>query len=129
MPVQSSTPNTVFYVEGDTGPSLRAQITDDDGVGIDLTNASVITIRIAPQRWDYYFSPVTPIIDDDTCTADPDQTTYPGWLDWYPAAGELSPPGSYQYTFRVTWNDGTIQTYPQDQTLPLIIKPRVGGNT
>lgn len=129
MPAQTTSPEVVFYVEGDTGPSLRARIIDANGDPISLASAASATIRIAPQRWSYYYSPVLPIVDDAACVIDPDQVTNTGYLDWFPDPGDLSPAGQYQYTFRITWGDGTVQTFPQDVTLPLVIRARVGGNT
>lgn len=127
MPTQSDSPNVQFYVEGDTAPSLRAQIVDADGVGISLVNASAVTINIAPSRWDYYLSPIDRIVTDAACVIDPDQVTNRGYLDWFPSPGDLTPPGEYQYRFKVTWSDGTVQRFPQNETLKLVIRAEVGG--
>jgi len=129
MPAQTSAPSTVFYVEDDTGPSLRVQLVDSDNVGISLVNAASAAITIAPTRWSYYYSPVIPIVDDAAMVIDTDQTTYPGYVDWYPEAGDLSPAGNYQYRIKVTWNDGSVQTFPPNETLRLTIRSKVGGNT
>lgn len=127
MPTQSDAPSTVFYVEGDTAPSLRAQLCDLNGDPIPLTSASSVTITIAPARWSYYFSPIAPIVDGASCVIDPDQVANPGYVDWYPDPGDLSPAGNYRYRFKVTWNDGTVQRFPQNETMTLVIRAETGG--
>lgn len=129
MPAQTNAPEVIHYVEFDTAPSLRAQIVDRNGNGIPLVNASQVTIRIAPSRWDYDESPIYPIIDDASCVIDPDQVNFPGFVDWYPQPNDLTPAGPYRYTFRVTWVDGTQQTFPQHVQMSLVIRSRTGGNT
>lgn len=128
MPAQSNAPTTVFYVEGDTAPSLRAQLIDDEGNGVSLVSANGVAITIAPTRWSYYYSPVAPIVENAACVIDPDQSTYPGFVDWYPDIDDLSPSGDYEYRFAVTWSDNTVQTFPSNETLRLTIRARIGGN-
>jgi len=128
MPVQTSAVSTVFYVENDTGPSLRLQLTESDGTPIDLTTATGATITIAPMRWSYYWSPVNAIVDEAACQIDADQVNNRGYLDWFPQAGDLSPAGLYKYRIQVTWGDGTTQSYPPDTELMLVIRSKIGGN-
>lgn len=128
MPAQTNAPSTVFYVEGDTAPDLEVQLVDADGAGIPLTDAASASITIAPDRWSYYWSPVVPIVLNGTCVINPDQVTYPGYVTWTPGVDELSPAGNYEYRIKVTWNDGSDQTFPPNETLRLTIRAKVGGN-
>ena len=126
MPAQTTTRKVAYYSENDTGPPLRQRLTDGAGNVLTLTGATV-TITIAHARFDYYFSPTTDIVTESPVTVE-DQVANPGWVNWPPVAGALSPPGSYLYTFKITYPGGTEQTVPPNTYLPMIIRTPVGGS-
>jgi hypothetical protein len=129
MPAQTTAGNTVYYSEGDTYPPLTAQLTDGNDDPIDLTGCTV-TINIAHARWSYFYSPSTLIVTNGVCEVNIDQSNYTGYVSWTPEEGDLTPPGSYAYTFRVQYPSGGVQTIPGNTYSPLVIKtplPHTGG--
>jgi hypothetical protein len=126
MPAQTTDVGVVYYSENDTAPELPAILRDGAGKPIDLTGATV-TISIAYSRYSYYYSPTKRIVDRSPCEVDPDQVGNKGVVRWTPGEGELSPPGEYQYYFKVTYPSGGVQTIPPNTYLPMIIRTPVGG--
>ena len=136
MPAQSSSAGTVYYVEFDTAPPLRACLKDGQGDAIDLTGAGVtITIAFAMPRGTYYTSPRDQIVIRSEVDVDPDQIANRGFVSWTPEPqgsldeGILTPPGEFLYTFEVTYQDGTKQTIPSNTYQTMIIKTPVGGRS
>lgn len=134
MPAQTTSASTVYYVEFDTAPPLRACLKDGEGDPIDLTGASVtISVAFTMPRGTYYTSPRDQIVKRSPCVVDPDQVANKGFVSWTPGAqGEddtLSPPGEFLYTFEVTYQDGGKQTLPANTYMTLIIKTPVGGRS
>ena len=129
MPAQSNATQTPEYAVGDTDPPLRVQLLDGDGTPIDLTGASV-AINVAwsgRQSVFPYSTYFDRLIDGGSCTVDPDQTTYTGFLSWTPGANDLSEPGSFSYNFEVTFPGGWRRTITPAGTNTLIIRPPLGG--
>ena len=126
MPAQQMASSPVYYSENDTAPNLVSTLKDGAGERIDLTGCTV-TISIAYSRYSYYYSPTRRIVDESPCVIDPDQVNNKGVVHWTPGAGELSPPGEFQYIFRVTYPDGGVQTIPPNTYLPMFIRTPVGG--
>ena len=127
MPVQQIAARTVFYGEGDTAPDLVVVLEDRDGNAIDLTGANVV-INIAYSSYSYYYSPKGLIVENAPCVLD---NNNPGQVTWTPGPDDLTPAGSFSYTFRVTFNphsEPRVQTFPPDTYYPLSIKRQVGGN-
>ena len=136
MPAQTSGADTVYYVEFDTAPPLRACLKDGQGDPIDLTGSTVtITVAFAMPRGTYYTSPRDQIIVRSEVDVDPDQINNKGFVSWTPEPqdsteeGILSPPGEFLYTFEVTYQDGGVQTIPANTYQTLIIKTPVGGRS
>lgn len=134
MPAQSSAAPTVYYVEYDTAPPLRACLKDGSGDPIDLTGAEVtITVAFTMPRGTYYTSPRDQIVVRSPVTVDPDQIANMGWVSWTPGAqGEddaLTPPGDFLYNFEVTYQDGTRQTVPPISYQTMHIQTPVGGRS
>lgn len=125
MPAQLNTGQTAYYAEGDTAPPLRRRLLDNLGAPIDLTGHQVF-ITIAYQRWSYYYSPTKKIVDDFECFI---EVGTDGWVQYRPAAGHLTPPGSFLYRFRILYSDGTVQHIPPHTWLPLHISAPTGGST
>lgn len=134
MPAQTSAAPTVYYVEFDTAPPLKACLKDGQGDAIDLTGATVtITIAFTMPRQDYYTSPRDQIVVRSPVDVDPDQVENTGNVAWTPGAqGEddaLTPPGDFLYNFEVTYQDGTKQTIPPISYQTMHIQTPVGGRS
>ena len=136
MPAQTTGADTVYYVEFDTAPPLRACLKDGSGDPIDLTGSTVtITVAFAMPRGSYYTSPRDQIIERSEVDVDPDQVENKGFVSWTPEPqgsseeGILSPPGEFLYTFEVVYQDGGKQTIPANTYQTLIIKTPVGGRS
>ena len=136
MPAQTTGADTVYYVEFDTAPPLRACLKDGQGDPIDLTGSTVtITVAFAMPRGTYYTSPRDQIIVRSEVDVDPDQINNKGFVSWTPEPqgssdeGILSPPGEFLYTFEVIYQDGSKQTIPANTYQTLIIKTPVGGRS
>ena len=136
MPAQTNSAGTVYYVEFDTAPKLRACLKDGQGDAIDLTGSTVtITVAFAMPRGTYYTSPRRQIIIRSEVVVDPDQVENKGFVSWTPEPqdsekeGILTPPGEFLYTFEVNYPDGGRQTIPANTYQTMIIKSPVGGRS
>ena len=126
MPAQTSPKRTAYYVENDTAPPYRVRLEEDDGTPIDLTTAAGVTITIAYARWSFYYSPTAKIVDAFAVTIETPLTS--GFVKYFPAVGHLTPPGAFLATFKITWNDATVQTIPSNTYLPFVIRTPVAGS-
>jgi hypothetical protein len=124
MPAQTQTSGAAYYSENDTAPVLVRQLLDGNGDPYDLQEAAGVTITIAPSRYSHYYSPPTPIVDRGNAAV---TNAALGYVSWEPQNGDLSPPGTYHYIFEVTWDDGTVQTFPPNGYESLIIRTKPGG--
>jgi len=134
MPAQTKSTGTVYYVEFDTAPPLRACLKDGSDDPIDLSGAEVtITVAFTMPRQTYYTSPRDQIVVRSPCVVDPDQVNNKGFISWTPGAqGEddaLTPPGDFLYNFEVTYQDGTRQTIPPISYQTMHIQTPVGGRS
>lgn len=112
MPAMSAAPGVVYVGLGDTFP-IPFTIVDNAGDPIALTNANDVQINIAYARWDPYFSPTAYIVQDRPCTIVRPQTGGDiGRVIYNPLTPDFVAAGSFNYQFRIYWNDGTIQTTP-----------------
>ena len=133
MPAQSTTVARAYYAEFDTAPNLRRRLLDGEGVPLNLgitPNVATVTITIGHASYDYYYSPMTLIVEDGVCQVEDqaDPLTV-GYIQWQPLAGDLTPPGSMQYRFKIVYSDGTVQHVPPHTYETLIISTPVGGVT
>ena len=134
MPAQTVQGKAVYYTEFDTAPPLQACLRDGAGNPIDLTGCEVdISIAFTLPRSSYYTAPRDVIVPYAPVDIDPDQINNTGWVSWSPGTDEgvdaLTPPGQFLYQFRITYQDGSIQTIPANTYLPLVIKAKVGGRS
>ena len=135
MPAQTTSAGTVYYVEFDTAPLLRACLKDGNGDAIDLSGSTVtISVAFAMPRGTYYTSPRRQIITRSPCVIDADQseTGNRGFVSWTPENRPediLTPPGEFLYIFEVTYGDGRRQTIPANTYMTMIIKSPVGGRS
>ena len=136
MPAQTTSAETVYYVEFDTAPDLVVCLKDKFENPIDLSGAAVtISVAFAMPRGTYYTSPRDQIVKRSDCVVDPDQTEEGnrGFISWTPGAQNeddaLTPPGEFLYTFEVTFPNGGKQTIPADTYQTMIIRTPVGGRS
>lgn len=129
MPAQTSQNKTDFYVRLDTAPDLQRCLKQGDEP-IDLTGAAVtISISYAMRSGGFVLFPRDLIVFQSPCVVDPDQTEdgRRGWVSWTPPENALTPSGRFQFTFEITYVDGTHQTVPANTWLTMVIQPKVGG--
>lgn len=100
--------------QGDTHTALQATLKDASGNPVDLTGASV---RFLMGRSGQVTVDAGALIKDAT-----------GGVVWYVwQAGDTSTPGAYTGEFKVTFPDGSVETYPNSGELLIIINPDIGG--
>ena len=129
MPAQLNQNKTQYYARLDTAPPLMRCLKGGSGEPIDLSGATVtISISYAMRSGGFVLFPRDLIVREKDCDI-LDQTVEKnlGWVSWTPDEGDLTPSGRFQYTFEVTYQDGTHQTVPPNTWLPMVIQPKVGG--
>lgn len=90
-----------FYIkQNDTQPALRAQLKDGDDYPIVLTGASV--------RFHMRTLTGTVVVDEAATIITPAN----GIVQYNWQAADTATVGSYQAEFEVTYNDGSIETFP-----------------
>ena len=126
MPAQTpASVGTAYYSQHDTSPPLTRTLLNGDNTDLDLTNAATVTFTLGYQRDFHYRSPYPAIVDRADCSINDPRTD--GSVTWRPVAGDLAQPGSYQFVFEITFNDGTKQTVPAHTYETLVINVRPGG--
>lgn len=79
-----------------------------------------------------YTPEATVVIDEDSCTNDPDQSANPGKVTWTPSSTtwESVFPGRYRWQLKVVFADTTIEYYPRNTDDPeyrMTIYPAIGA--
>ena len=92
--------------QGDTSPALSVQFKWDDSV-VDLTDATV-------KMYMGLYDESSLLIDGATCTITDAEN---GEIEYAWQTGDTDVVGLYEVEFVVTFSDGTIQTFPNDQFL------------
>lgn len=94
---------------GDTGPALSRILRDGQGIAVNLVGASV-TFSMGLRG-------AAAIVDKAEATIGPanGQVVY-AWQ-----TGDTDRAGSYFGEFRVTYADGTIETFPNDSSMVILI--------
>jgi uncharacterized protein YfaS (alpha-2-macroglobulin family) len=90
--------------EGDTSPPLRVELQDDTGTPVDLTNASV-SFQLYP------VSETTATVDSSATVTDAQN----GIVEYQWQTGETDTAGYYNAVFKVEYQSGTIETFPNNQ--------------
>ena len=99
---------TTFYIkQNDTKPSLAAQLLSD-GSAVDLTGATV------------KFHMGSSV---DAAATIVDAATGNVRYDW--SAADTTTSGTFNAEFEVTFSDGTIETFPNDEHLHIVITEEV----
>jgi hypothetical protein len=99
-----------FYIkQNDTSPSMLANLTDGDGNAINLTGATV----------NVHIKDLEGNIKIDRTIEIPDPLIGRVRLNWQ--AGDTDTVGTYYVEFECTYNDGSIETFPNDGNVTLIV--------
>lgn len=99
------TPDFGLHV-GDQRPPLGTQFTDADGNAIDTTEATAITFTMTSLR------DGTTVVEGEAAS---DVLRTEGRHEYRWASGDTDIAGDYRATFRVTWDDGRPETFPNLQ--------------
>ena len=126
MPAQTPVATgTAYYQQNDTAPDLVRTLFEGDNITpIDLTGAT-ITFRLGYQRDMHYYSPQPPIVLAGPCAIVGDPLN--GEVSWTPLPGDLRIPGSFHFSFRITFPSGGRQTVPAHTYETLVITTPIGG--
>lgn len=91
--------------QNDTSPALKIQCIDSSGTAIDITNASVEFHMIND-------SDDTEKINSSSGTSITDASN--GYVQYEWSDGDTDTVGQYKAEFQVTYDDGTIETFPNN---------------
>jgi len=106
---------TINIKQDDTQPAMKVRLKDSAGNPANLTGA---TVRVAIQHYS------RPAIKFNRAAHIADAITGEVWLVWQPE--ETETPGLYRIEFRVTYQDGNRETFPNDGYLLVNILERIG---
>ena len=104
----------VTLKRGDTRTAIKATLVGDDGNPVDLTETSV-RFLVADFRG-------TPIISRAVEIEDAAE----GKVLFVPEPGETSTAGTFRGEFEATFEDGRVETYPNDGYISIEILPDLG---
>lgn len=106
---------TINIKQDDTQPAMKVRLKDSAGNPVNLTGASV---QVAIQ---HYSKPVIKFLRSAYVA---DASTGEIWLIWQPEETQVT--GLYRIEFRVTYQDGNRETFPNDGYLIVNILERIG---
>ncbi len=95
--------------QNDTSPSLEATLSDANLVPVDITAATVM-LHMKAVGGDV-------VLDEQMTITDADGGVVQ--YDWQ--TGDTDTVGTYYVEFEVTYADGSIETFPNNSSLPLVI--------
>jgi hypothetical protein len=112
MPTQSSSVSRLYtYGQYDTGPPLDYQLKDRQGNIVDLTDAQAVFFEMGWTSFDHYWNPTQAKVKNGPCVIDPNGLGLDqGWVRYPWQPGDLDANGTFDFIFRVKFNDGTVQT-------------------
>ena len=96
--------------QNDTSPQIAATLQDGAGNAIDLTSA---TVRFHMKK----IGAATAVVDADATIIDADT----GRVKYVWVATDTATPGSFQAEFEVTYTNGAVETFPNDQSIAIVI--------
>lgn len=103
----------LVYTQNDTSPSLQANLKDYQGNAINLNGC---TVQFQMVSLDKTVEVVQPATVQDAAAG---LVQY----EWQP--NDTSTAGTYYVQFEITYGDGAVETYPNNDKLTLIIKPEL----
>jgi len=93
--------STLYYKEGDDSPSLAVSLKNPDGTVATLSGAEV-DIRITKARGGEN------VVNSDASIQNADE----GSVSYDPSDTDFDEPGRYRVEFEVTYDDGSVETFP-----------------
>lgn len=106
----------IFHIkQNDTSPSLGAYLKDPDGVAVDLTDA-VVVFNLRDR--------FKTLLIDNASVEVLDAVAGHVRYDWKPE--DTATAGDMSAEFEVTFNNGTIQSFPNHQDIRVRIREQVG---
>jgi len=109
-----------FYVkQNDTAPALSGVLVDADGAAVDISGA---TLRFTMTAIDG----ATPKVDGALATNGQDGGGAQGAWSYTWQAGDTATPGYFRAEVEVTYDDGSVETYPNDGYTVIRITPELG---
>jgi hypothetical protein len=106
---------TVQIKQADTMPALKLRLKDAVGNPVNLTGA---TVQVAIQHYS------KPDIKFNRAAHIADAATGEVWVVWQPEETQVT--GLYRIEFRVVYQDGNRETFPNDGYLLVNILERIG---
>ncbi len=112
MPTQSSSVSRLYtYGKHDTGPPLDYQLKNRQGEIVDLSDAQAVFFEMGWTSFDHYWNPTQAKIRNGPCIIDPNNLGLDqGWVRYAWQANDLDAEGTFDFVFRIKYNDGTVQT-------------------
>lgn len=97
-----------FYVkQNDTAPPLEGVLTDADGTAVDIAGAELVLTMVPVEGG-------AAVIDEVEATNEQDGGGATGAWSYAWAAGDTATPGYYRAEIEATYNDGSVETFPND---------------
>ena len=112
MPTQGNTTQRLrTYGRYDTGPPLDYQLKDRAGEIIDLTDVESVWFEMGWTSFDHYWNPTQAKVTNGVCVIDPNGLGLDqGWVQYPWQTDDLDAEGTFDYIFRLKYNDGTVRS-------------------
>lgn len=101
--------------EGDTRPTLRAALYDPNGVAVNLAGATV--------RFAMGVQPGSPLVAAPATIVDAAN----GIVEYAWVAGNTDTAGTFYGEFQVTFGDLTVESFPNDGYIQILVKAEMGA--
>lgn len=105
---------TFVIKQYDTSPSLKTTLVDSDGLPINLTGASADFIMKDFNNGIVLNTPMDIV------------TPLGGVIQYDWAVGDTDVPGTYYIEFKVTYNNGAVETFPNNSNATIVVYPSLG---
>lgn len=103
---------TTFHIKkGDTQPAIKHQLQDDTGTAVDISGGSV--------RFHLKKVGASSLKVDAAATIDDGAN---GKVSYSWSSGDTDTAGSYEAEWEVTYSGGGIETFPNDEDIPVKIE-------
>lgn len=91
---------------GDSEPAIKAQLQDDEGNAVDLSNADSVSFHMKDPR--------ASTVKVDAAASITDAPNGEVQYDWADDGSDTDEPGEYDAEFEVSWSGGGTETFPND---------------
>lgn len=99
--------------QNDTSPALQATLRDANGLAVLLTGATV-RLHMVPLNGGTTLDKLMTVVNATG-----------GIIRYNWVAGDTSAVGTYSVEFEVTYSDGSIETFPNNDNLVIVITPEL----